>query len=176
MKLFKVYLIVFIAVGLFVGVSRFFSAQYNVSEKIIIEKNVTQSFAYLSNLRNWEKWSLWNKETDSTLVFFYTPNTQTIGARQYLSSEVLGKGFFEITALSTDSVLAYKMKLREGEMTANGFFTFVALSPNQTEVIWTDTGNVGNNPIKRYMIPLVTKSTSQTFKNGLQRIKKEIEG
>jgi pyrrolidone-carboxylate peptidase len=67
------------------------------------------------------------------------------------------------------------MYLREGDMTANGKFEFKSINPNQTEIAWIDSGNVGNNPIKRYMIPMVTKSTAETFKQGLTRIKQQLE-
>lgn len=175
MKLFKVYLYIFLFVALFVGISRFFSPTYTVVSSTIVNQPLDTTFNYLSNIKNWEQWSLWNKSLDSTLILFYNKRYDTLGARQYLSGEILGKGFIEITHYNKNKELAYRLTLREGEITANGRFQFKSINSQQTEISWIDTGNVGNNPIKRYMIPMVTKGTAQSFNEGLARIKVQLE-
>ncbi len=175
MKLFKVFFSLFLVVLLFVGISRFFSPVYVVKETVQVNKPLTETYAYLSDIKKWEEWSLWNKNMDSTLIFFYTPKTDTTGSRQYISGDLIGKGFIEIVSTRQDSGLTYRIDLREGEMTANGKFEVRAITPSITEIAWIDSGNVGNNPVKRYMIPMVTKSTAQTFKDGLVRIKTQLE-
>lgn len=175
MKLFKLYLIILFIVGLFFGVSRFFPSSYTVKETIIVDKPLSETFSYLGNIKNWEDWSLWNKTMDSTLYFFYSQKTDTLGARQYLAGELIGNGYLEITQYNTNKSLNYLMYLRQGDMTANGKFEFTRIGDTQTEIAWIDSGDVGNNPIKRYMIPMVTKSTAQTFHDGLVRIKQQLE-
>lgn len=175
MKLFKVYLIIFSVVAVFVIGSRFFSPSYIVRETIVVNKPISETFAYLSNLKNWEQWSLWNKSIDSSLFYFYNRRFDTLGARQYITGNLIGKGFIETTHFDANKSLTYRMYMREGDMTANGVFTFAAINDTQTEIAWIDSGNVGNNPIKRYMIPFVTKSTAETFKQGLERIKGQLE-
>jgi len=175
MKLFKIFLSLFAIVLAFVLGSRFFSPTYVVKETITINWPVDETFAYMGNLKKWEEWSLWNKGVDSTLYYFYSPKQDTTGARQYIAGELIGKGYIEIVRYQPGKEIAYKLWLRQGEITANGIFTFTALAGNQTELAWIDSGNVGNNPIKRYMIPFVTQNTHETFKDGLQRIKTAAE-
>lgn len=175
MKLFKLYLIILAIVIAFFGISRLFSPSYLVKETIVVNKPLPETFAYLSDMKNWEEWSLWNKSIDSTLHYFYTIKTDSLGARQYLGGDLIGAGFIEITESHKDSSMTYYMYLREGDMTANGKFEFKALSATQTEIAWIDSGYVGNNPIKRYMIPMVTKSTAQSFREGLAKIKQQLE-
>jgi hypothetical protein len=175
MKLFKIYLIIFISVVTFIGVSRFFSPFYEVKESIIIAKPAPVVFGYLSNMKNWEQWSLWNTDADSSLHFFYSQQPIGVGAKQYINSVLMGNGHIETTIYKPDSMLGYKMIMQQGDMTANGIFRLAVLSENETELSWIDTGNVGNNPIKRYLIPMLTKNTSENFKQGLQRIKANIE-
>jgi hypothetical protein len=67
------------------------------------------------------------------------------------------------------------LSVNRAERTAAGVFTFKAIDANTTELHWIDSGNVGNNPIKRYMIPFVTKNTATTLDNGLASIKTNIE-
>jgi len=175
MKLFKVYFIIFAIVITFIGISRFFSPTYIVNESIIVNMPIDSTFAYLSNLKNWEEWSLWNKTLDSSLLLFYNEQFDTLGARQYLTGNLIGKGFIEVTKYNPNKLLAYKVYVRDGEITANGMFSFSQTAPNQTEISWIDSGDVGNNPIKRYMIPIVTKGTAETFRQGLARIKLNLE-
>lgn len=175
MKLFKLYLII-LAIGIaFFGISRFFPSSYTVKETIVVNKPINETFTYLGNIKNWEEWSLWNKTMDSTLYFFYSQKTDTLGARQYLAGELIGNGYIEFVGYSANTSLNYLMYLRQGDMTANGKFEFKSINATQTEIAWIDSGDVGNNPIKRYMIPMVTKSTANTFHEGLTRIKQQLE-
>jgi hypothetical protein len=175
MKLFRVYLIILGIVIAFIGISRFFSSSYMVKETIVVNKPLNETFSYLSHIKNWEEWSLWNKSVDSTLYFFYNNKADTLGARQYLAGHRIGSGFIEINRYNPNKSLHYYMYLREGDMTANGRFEFTRIDDLHTEIAWIDSGDVGNNPIKRYMIPMVTKNTAQTFHDGLSRIKQHLE-
>jgi hypothetical protein len=175
MKLFKIYLLLFALVLAFVGISRLFNPQYEVRESIVVQKPLPEVFGYLTNLPQWEQWSLWNKDADSTLLFFYNSKQGVQGAKQYFSGDLVGKGFIEITASKPDTAFAYRMYMREGELTANGVFHLRAIDSMQTEISWSDTGNVGNNPLKRYLIPVVTKNTAESFAQGLLRIKAQLE-
>lgn len=175
MKLFKIYLIIFGVVFAFVMGSRFFPHTYHVNRSIVINKPVSQTFAYLSNYKNWEQWSLWNKSVDSTLYYFYNNIQDSIGARQYFYGALLGQGYFETIGYKKDSSLQFILSVNRAERTAAGTFTFKAIDANTTELHWIDSGDVGNNPIKRYMIPFVTKNTATTLDNGLASIKAQLE-
>lgn len=175
MKLFKVYLIIFSIIATFVLVSRFFPHTYYVERTVTINKPVNETFAYLSNFRNWEQWSLWNKSVDSTLIFFYNKKQDTVGARQYFNGSLIGQGYFETTAYQKDQSLQFKLSVNRNDRSAAGTFLFKASNNNSTELHWIDSGDVGNNPIKRYMIPFVTKSTAETLDKQLASIKAQLE-
>ncbi|MBP9186363.1 MAG: SRPBCC family protein [Bacteroidia bacterium] len=175
MKLFKIYLIIFACVLVFVLGSRFFPSHYYVEQTVIINKPVSETFAYMSNYHNWEQWSLWNKSVDSTLYYFYNQKHDTIGARQYFYGALLGQGHFETIGYKKDSSIQFTLSVNRNDITAAGVFIFKAIDANTTELHWIDSGNVGNNPIKRYMIPFVTKNTAKTLDGGLANIKKYME-
>jgi hypothetical protein len=175
MKLFKIYLIIFaIVIGVIV-VSRFFPSTYFVERSITINKPVTQTFAYMSNLKNWEQWSLWNKSVDSTLFYFYNNKFDTLGARQYFRGELLGRGVFEVDSFVLNQLLHFTLVVDDGDRTAAGTLLFKPLTEQTTSLHWIDSGDVGNNPLKRFMIPVVTKNTEQTLDAGLASIKKQLE-
>lgn len=175
MKLFKVFLSFFAIILGIIIISRFFPHTYKVEKSISINKPAHEVFAYMSNLKNWEEWSLWNRSVDSTLYYFYNQKQDTLGARQYIRGELIGNGYFEVKEYHKDSLLAFILDVNHGERTAAGTFLFKAETNGTSTLTWTDSGDVGGNPIKRFMIPFVTKNTATTLENGLASIKENIE-
>lgn len=174
MKLFKFYLSIFVFIGLFFGIALLFPHKYKFESSIEINKPVEETFAYMSNLKNWEQWSAWNKEMDTSLIFFYSRESNTLGARQYFTGNLLGKGRFIINNIKPNDFLSYNLYMHEGEIKANGTFYFIQKN-NTTQLTWVDSGDVGYNPIFRYMIPFKRSSTEAAFEEGLKRIKEKLE-
>lgn len=175
MKLFKIFLSFFLVVGAIMLVSLFFPNSYHVDRRVKIAKPVDSVFNFMADLRNWEKWSLWNKETDTTLKVFYGKRSDSIGGRQYFQGETLGSGRFLVTGYDKNNSLQYDLYMNKGQITAGGTFKFVVLDANTTELHWIDSGHVGYNPIFRFMMPNKIKSTEKAFDEGLLRIQQAIE-
>lgn len=174
MKLFKIFFSLFLIVVAILVTSRFFPHTYKVERKIHIQKPVEQVYGFMNDFKNWEKWSLWNKSTDSTLVYFYGKESVGSNARQYFWGAVLGQGQFRFDTCITNQKLAYDLHMHAGDVKAKGTFLFETENDG-TSLIWVDSGDVGDNPIFRFMIPSKVSSTSSTFDEGLQRIKNVIE-
>jgi hypothetical protein len=174
MKLFKYFFILFVLVVLFVGVSRFFPNTYYVKRTVEINQPIDSVFIFMSNLHNWPKWSLWNTSTDSTLTVFYNTTQTGLGARQYFHGNLIGEGRFELNTYDPNKTLGYNLYMNQGEASANGKFAFETVN-NKTIMHWIDSGDVGNNPIFRYMLSSKVSSTEKTFDEGLQRIKAVME-
>jgi hypothetical protein len=174
MKLFKLYLSFFLIAGLFFGISLFFPRIYKFERSITIHKPVPEVFAYMNNLRSWESWSAWNKTTDSTMYMFYSRRSDSLGARQYFNGTLLGSGQFTISNYQPNDFFSYHLHMHNGDVNANGTFYFRNIG-NATELSWVDSGDVGYNPIFRYMIPSKKKSTEAAFEDGLKRIKANLE-
>ncbi len=174
MKLFKVYLLIISTIALFFLVSLFFPRHYKFEKSITINKSVPEVFSYMNNLRNWENWSAWNKTMDTSMYVFYNKKTDSLGARQYFNGNILGTGRFEISNYKPNAFFSYRLMMHDGEVNAGGTFFFTEKN-NATELSWVDSGDVGYNPIFRYMIPLKKNSTEAAFDEGLKRIKENLE-
>ena len=174
MKLFKVFLSFFILVGLFFGISLFFPHQYKFEKSIDINKPRSEVFGYMNNLKNWEQWSVWNKSLDTSMYLFYSSRKDSIGALQYFNGNLLGLGRFKISHYKANELLSYNLQMHQSEVTANGIF-FFSDKNNGTQLTWVDSGDVGYNPIYRYMIPFKRNSTEAAFEDGLKRIKLAFE-
>ncbi|MCU0421600.1 MAG: hypothetical protein MUC81_02225 [Bacteroidia bacterium] len=129
----------------------------------------------MSDFKNWEKWSLWNKQVDPSLGYFYNKKSGVVGAKQYFYADKIGKGCFEITALTSDSALSFLLTINKSDHTANGTFLFNAENDSTTKLTWIDSGDVGDNPIKRFMIPLSKSNSEQNLDASLKQIKKVLE-
>ena len=175
MKLFKVFLSFFIIVGLFFGISLFFPRYYKFEKSVSVNKPAHEVFIYMSNLRNWEQWSAWNKSIDSSLYIFYSKRSDSLGAIQYFNGNLLGSGRFIISNYKPDEVLSYNLQMHNSEVNANGTFFFEQKN-STTQLTWIDSGDVRYNPIFRYLIPFKKKSTEAAFEDGLKRIKMNLEG
>jgi hypothetical protein len=174
MKLFKVFLTFFLIVGLFFGVSLFFPRQYKFEKSITINKPKHEVFNYMNNLKNWEQWSVWNKSLDSTMYLFYTQRKDSIGAMQYFNGDLLGSGRFKLTNFKENEYLSYDLHMHQSEVNASGTFFFNDQN-TITQLTWVDSGDVGYNPIYRYMIPSKKTSTEAAFEEGLKKIKDVLE-
>ncbi len=174
MKLFKIFVSFFVIVGLFFGISFLFPHTYKVERSIEINKPVSGVFTFMGDLKNWEKWSVWNNTLDSSLYIFYSQRTDSIGAKQYFNGNLLGTGRFIINNYQPNSIVGYNLHMHGSEVKANGTFFFRAKN-NTTLLTWIDSGDVGYNPIFRYMIPSKVSSTEKAFDDGLKRIKEVLE-
>lgn len=174
MKLFKVFFSFFLVVAAIFGVSLFFPHAYKIERTVQINKPVDDVYGFMSDFRNWQKWSLWNKQTDSTIHYFYGKRSDSTNGRQYFHGKLLGSGRFVFNEALPNEKLVYNLYMHEGEINANGTFLFSG-DATQTQLTWLDSGDVGYNPLFRFMIPSKVSATERTFDDGLKRIKEELE-
>jgi hypothetical protein len=64
--------------------------------------------------------------------------------------------------------------MHDGDVSANGTFLFEKAGEG-CSLAWLDSGDVGYNPVFRYMIPSKVSSTEKAFDEGLGRIKSVLE-
>lgn len=176
MKFFNVFVgIIGFFVILFI-VSLFFPRKYYIERTTVVNKPVYFTYAYMNNIENWKDWSPWNTNLDSTFSSFYSPNTIGTGATQYIKGSLIGTGRFKITHSQTNQLIRYDLQLsREAaSLSSAAIYKFSAFG-ERTKLSWLDSGDVGYNPINRFMLPSKIKSTEIAFEEGLRLIKKSVE-
>ncbi len=173
MKLFKIFAGILGFIVLFFLVSLLFPRTYKVQQTIVVNRSIYQSYAFMSDIKNWKKWSPWNKSIDSSFYTFYSKNTAQVGSKQYIGSQSF-VGSFTITEAISNEKISYLLNLNEGSIEAKASFIFEDIN-GYTKLSWIDIGDVGYNPFKRYMMGYITSNTSKSFDEGLIAIKKAIE-
>src|SRR2546423_4659757 len=111
MKLFKVFLSFFIITALIFITSLFFPKQYHIERSIVVNKPLFETFAYMNNIRNWQNWSPWNKDLDSTMFTFYSPVTAGQHAVHYFSGNLVGTGRFKINESIPNEKIRYNLSI-----------------------------------------------------------------
>ncbi len=174
MKLFTIFSGI---IGFFVLVflaSLFFPHQYRIERSTVIKKPVYESFAYLNNIKNWKDWSPWNTDIDSSMQTFYSPSVSGVGATQYFSGALVGTGRFKITESISNEKICYDLSINQALIHASASFYFKPAGAN-TQLFWVDSGDVGYNPLFRFLLPGKIRSTEESFEEGLMAIKHAAE-
>lgn len=174
MKLFKVFAGIMGFFALVFLVSLFFPRQYKIEKTTVVNIPVYETFAYMNQIQNWQDWSPWNKNLDSTMTFFYSQNTAGLGAAQYFKGDLVGIGRFRIVASVPNERITFNLALDQGFMSINQTFYFKALG-GKTQLTWVDEGDVGLNPIFRFMLPTKISNSEAAFEEGLMIIKRAAE-
>ena len=138
---------------------------------------VQETYNYLNNVRNWADWSPWNTDLDSSMVFFLSQSTEGKGAAQYFRGGLVGLGRFRIVESIPNESIAYDLYIDMGEGSFMSISQKFILKPldGKTQLTWVDAGDVGLNPLYRFLLPSKIKSTEQGFEEGLAVIKKSAE-
>lgn len=161
-------------VALVFGVSLLFPHTYRIERSTVINRPVYETYAYMNNIRNWADWSPWNTDLDSSMVSFYSPQYNGVGSTQYFRGGLVGLGRFRITQTRNQEMIHYDLSINEGTMHSEATFYFKPVG-NKTHLIWVDSGDVGYNPIFRFMLPGKVSGTEQAFEEGLVLIKRAAE-
>ena len=174
MKLFGIFAGIMGFIGLVFLVSLFFPKEYRIERSTVINKPIYETFAYMNSVRNWADWSPWNTDLDSSMVSFYSKVKSGEGSSQYFRGGLVGVGRFRITKSRLNEMIHYDLSINEGTMHSEATFYFRELG-NKTHLMWVDSGDVGYNPIYRFMLPSKISSTESGFEEGLLQIKKAAE-
>ena len=177
MKLFKIFAGIMGFFALVFVVSLFFPRTYKIEKTTVVNMPDHETFAYLNNIRNWADWSPWNTDLDSSMVFFLSKVTEGKGAAQYFRGGLVGNGRFRIVESIPNESIAYSLYIDMGEgsyMSISQKFVLKSLG-GKTQLTWVDEGDVGMNPLYRFLLPSKIKSTEQGFEEGLAVIKKSAE-
>jgi effector-binding domain-containing protein len=89
------------------------------------------------------------------------------------NGEEMGNGAMTSTEYQPGKLLAYDLSFDEGKFMSKGKITIEA--GDSCKVTWTDEGDLGYNPISRYMGLLMDRMMGPDFEKGLAKLKKVAE-
>ena len=161
-----------VVVLLLVLVSFFFPRQYRIERSVVIHAKPEQVVAQIADLRAWKSWGAW-QERDPGMKLSYSEMATGVGAWSAWESKKEGNGKMTITS-QTPTKVTYTLEFPEMGMSSVGTMEINPIADG-VQVVWTDAGDLGLNPVHRWFGLFLDKLIGPDFERGLSNLKKNIE-
>jgi len=159
---------------LLVLVSYLLPKTYKVERSITMKAKPSVAYGLVSNLNRWEVWSPWNKVYDTTAVFEMQGPDGTIGSIRKWNGELIGEGEMIITDLKNNELLEYELLFEGGKYRSVGK-VIILPEGDSLKVSLSDEGDLGYNPMARYMGLFMESMMGPDFEKGLSKLKEICE-
>ena len=153
-----------------VAVAYALPSHYRVARSIDIDAPASKVYPLVANVRAWKSWSVWNRR-DPNMEIVYAGPESGAGAQWKWKSKSEGSGEMTLTDAEPDRRLDYTLYFPDMDAHARGTITFDATSPTSTRVTWTNVGDLGYNPMMRWMGLAMDRMVGDDFAAGLANLK-----
>jgi hypothetical protein len=170
-----------LALGLFglvvavVAVAYVLPRHVPVERSIVIDAPAERIFPYVNSLQRTAEWSPW-MALDPNVQLTYSGPEEGVGNTLSWTSELasVGNGRQEITASTPDVSVASTLDFG-GMGTAEAAIVLVPEGAG-TRVTWGFVGDMGNNPMGRWMGLMMDRWVGGDYAKGLANLKALVEG
>jgi len=170
----KILLWIGVIIVILIVISFLLPGSYKVERVTHIKADKSVIFDLTRNFTKWEIWTPWTKAIDSTANFELAGTEGQVGAQWKWTGKVLGNGEMLITEIVPDELIAYDLSFDNGKYQSKGKILIEAAG-DSNKVSWLDEGDLGYNPISRYMGLFMDKMMGPDFEKGLAKLKKVAE-
>jgi len=170
----KIIIWIVIIIAILVIISYLLPGHYKVDRLVYIKADRALIHSFTSNFSKWELWVPWTKATDSTANFELAGPDGEIGTAWKWKGEVLGNGEMVLTQNIPAELISYDLSFDQGKYKSKGRIVIEAVG-DSNKVVWIDEGDLGYNPISRYMGLFMDRMMGPDFEKGLAKLKKVAE-
>lgn len=160
-------------VAVLLVVAHLLPRKYSVERIIYIKADKTLIYNLTSNFDKWTLWVPWTKESDTTAIFEISGPVGQPGATWKWEGKKMGQGEMVATELVPDQLVAYDLSFAQGKYRSKGKIAII--EEDSCKVIWSDEGDLGNNPLNRYMGLFMDRMMGPDFEKGLLKLKELAE-
>ena len=175
MKAIKILILV---VAVFCGIAYLLPKDFEVNRTIEIESSVSDIFYQASNLSNWANWSAWH-EMDPDAAHVYSSPDYGVGASYSWNGDPKKIAEGELTIIEIEENKSMRTNIvffNEGEETGRGNGQWVFSEKNgKTHISWSFMGDMGYNPLARWMGLLIDGMLGPQLETGLSNMKIFLE-
>ena len=175
----KVLVAMLVGALLFFGVAALIMpSTFQVAKALWIPAPPGVVFGVVSDIRSWERWSMWSKEKDSSIRLTYAGPEQGIGATVSWTSKEYGDGKRVVTEVLTPKRITLERTLAGSGRTAIERMTLQPHTDERgagTRVSWGMAGDVGSDLTARLRVGMLQKAAAQDYDHNLLRLKHYIE-
>ena len=126
-------------------------------------------YPLVSEPRRWKDWSVWNQRDPAMSITYSGPATGA-GAVWEWKSKSQGDGRMTFTAAEPGRRAAFELFFPDFGTTSTGEL-LLAPEGSGTRVTWTMNGDMGRNPLMRWMALMMDGMVGKDFDAGLANLK-----
>jgi uncharacterized protein YndB with AHSA1/START domain len=157
-----------LALGI-VAAGYFLPSSFDVRRSAIISAPPDKVYDLIADPRNWKQWSAWHQR-DKDMDVVYAGPLFGQGARWSWKSKSEGNGSMTFTRVEPDRRIEYSLTLPDFGLKSAGIFA-IEKTPAGTNVIWSNSGDVGTHPLKHYFAFFMDRLVGPDFEQGLANLK-----
>jgi uncharacterized protein YndB with AHSA1/START domain len=168
-------LLKWLLVLLFVLVALLFLGGYALSPKFtaarstVINAPAAKVYGLVASPRQWKAWTVWNQRDPAMQITYGGPESGA-GASWEWKSKSEGDGKMMFTAAQADKLVEYSLFFPDFGTTSTGSVTLLP-EGGGTKVTWTMNGDMGSNPLFRWIALFGDKMVGADFEAGLANLK-----
>ena len=154
---------------LIVGAGFFLPSSFSVQRSAEINAPPRKIYDLIVEPKQWARWSVWTQR-DPGMKITYSGPPFGMGAKWAWVSKTEGTGSMEFTRVEPDRAVEYALSFPDFGMRSSGALRLEP-SGNATRITWTNAGDVGGNPLKRYLPLMMDRMVGPDFEAGLANLK-----
>ena len=145
------------------------SPKFTVARSTTVAAPAEKVYALIADPREWKRWTVWNARDPAMQITYSGPPTGA-GAGWAWTSKTEGDGKMSFTAAEPNRRLAYSLYFPDFDTTSTGALELES-GGAKTKVTWVMHGDMGSNPIFRWMTLFGDKMVGPDFEAGLTNLK-----
>lgn len=165
--------VVVLAVILIV-VGFFLPSTYHVERSVTIIASSSEIYPYLNSLKKWPEWTAWTVAKYPDMKVSFEGPESGAGAIYNWDGKTSGQGTLKLTQSSPTNGVFFDLSFDHGKYLSKGSIV-MELSDDGVEVIWTNEGDLGRNPVNRYFGLFMDRMMGPDFQQGLDNLKRKLE-
>ena len=144
-------------------------SSYSVARQTVVNAPPERVYGLVASPRAWRQWTVWNRRDPAMQIQYAGPETGA-GAQWSWKSQSEGEGQMIFTQVEPLHRVAYELRFNDHDSVASGEMRF-APEGQGTRVVWTMKGDMGRNPLMRWMALAMDRVIGQDFEAGLANLK-----
>lgn len=169
----RIALALLVVAGVLVAVGLLLPSGFKVQRAVDFAAAPERIYPLIADPREWKRWSVWNRR-DPAMTMEYTGAPTGAGARWAWKSASEGNGEMEFTTVLANERVDYALAFPDMGMRSSGQLRLEAAGTG-TRVTWTNEGDMGANPVNRYVGLFMDRLVGPDFEGGLNNLKALVE-
>jgi len=152
----------------------FLPSKYHVERNVTVNAKPEAIFPYLNNLKSWPDWTAWTTKRYPDMKTNFSGPEAGVGATYNWEGQSVGTGSLKLTKSDPNTGIEYDLDFDNGKYLSKGSIKMQP-SGNGVNVIWSNEGDLGMNPINRYFGLMMDRFMAPDFEEGLKNLKQKVE-